>query len=75
MFSTLILRFLRIFICACVRLILLFLIWNYAIVPLTGWPIISMITMLHIYLAYNILTNTIVIEEEPIYIEDNDKEE
>lgn len=58
-----------------IRLIALFYLWNYAIAPRIGLPVLPFITIFHIWLAYNFLVGFFHVEEElivPIDGEDQD---
>ena len=59
-----------------IRLIALFFLWNYAIAPYLGAPILPFITIFHIWLAYNCLVGFFHVEEEIIIpIDEEDKGE
>ena len=54
----------------------LFFLWNYAIAPHLGAPILPFITIFHIWLAYNCLVGFFHVEEEILIpIDEEDKGE
>lgn len=48
------------------RMVVLFLLWNYAIAPAIGAPIMSFLTIFWFWLAYNVLANDFSIQLEEV---------